>query len=268
MNNIFNALLKETQFTKEILNSGVTQIRNCNYSRKGAYFQSFTSLSTGLERIGKLCVMLDFYIDNSGSFPNLDYMKHEIGHDIKKLYEKSVSISSKGKVSYRFPADLTDEIHANILTVLSAFAKGDRYSNIDVLVHNSKSGDPLRDWYNTVDLPIFDKCVSEAEKAKIAHEARITHILLCSSMVVRYTSETGSEIIDIEESSYRVGQQEAVGPFRQLFILQIIRFWVELLSSLQDEAMGIRDEEIPYMSEILGSFYNSDEYLKTKEIWD
>lgn len=48
----FKALLKEAQFTKEMLGSGATQIRNACYASKGVYFHAFTSLSTGLERIG------------------------------------------------------------------------------------------------------------------------------------------------------------------------------------------------------------------------
>ena len=45
MNATFRALVEEATFTKEMLASGVTQIRNANYARKGAYFQSFTRLS-------------------------------------------------------------------------------------------------------------------------------------------------------------------------------------------------------------------------------
>jgi hypothetical protein len=46
MNNTFRALLNEAHFTKEILVSGVAQIRQANYAQKGFYFQSFTSLAT------------------------------------------------------------------------------------------------------------------------------------------------------------------------------------------------------------------------------
>ena len=46
MNETFRALLEEATFTKEILASGVTQIRKANYTRKGVYFQCFTNLST------------------------------------------------------------------------------------------------------------------------------------------------------------------------------------------------------------------------------
>jgi hypothetical protein len=49
---IFRALLREAEFTKQMLASGATQIRAANYATKGIYFQAFTSLSTGIERIG------------------------------------------------------------------------------------------------------------------------------------------------------------------------------------------------------------------------
>jgi len=71
----FKALLKEAQFTKEMLGSGATQIRKANYATKGVYFQAFTNLSTGLERIGKLCLMLDHYIETNGKFPDSKYFK-------------------------------------------------------------------------------------------------------------------------------------------------------------------------------------------------
>ena len=251
-----------------MLGSGATQIRKCNYAQKGLYFQAFTSLSTGLERIGKLCVMLDYYIDNDGTFPSLDYMRHEIGHDIKKLYEKSVGISDKRKFSYGFPTDLNEEIYANILTILSTFARGDRYSNIDILVQNSKSGDPLQNWFEMVDSVIFDKYISIKKKERIAQNAYLIDMLMSGSMFVRHTSETGSDITNIEEASYRTGMQEAVAPYRQLFTLQIIRFWVELLGSLQYIATGLFSEEIPYMTEIFASFYNPDTYFKTRKTWD
>lgn len=73
----FNALADEATFTKEMLGSGATQIRKGNYASKGNYFQAFTSLSTGLERIGKLCLMLDYYIDNDGKFPDFHHLKNK-----------------------------------------------------------------------------------------------------------------------------------------------------------------------------------------------
>src|SRR5690349_10832480 len=102
----FHALNKEAQFTKEMLGAGASQIRKANYASKGVYFQAFTSLSTGLERIGKLCLMLDHYLDNNGKLPDFDYMKNKIGHKIIFIYEKSTALVAKRSVLMEFMQDL------------------------------------------------------------------------------------------------------------------------------------------------------------------
>jgi hypothetical protein len=61
---------------------------------------------------------------------------------------------------------------------------------------------------------------------------------------------------------------EAVAPYRQLYVLQIIRYWVELLSSLQYGAMGTGSQDIPFFTEVFAPFYNEDSYFKTRKIWD
>src|SRR5258708_14782194 len=95
VNETFKTLLREAEFTKEMLGSGATQIRTANYASKGVYFQAFTSLSTGLERIGKLCMMLDHYIDHNRQFPDSNYMKNRIAHNIAGLYHQTKTIIAK-----------------------------------------------------------------------------------------------------------------------------------------------------------------------------
>src|SRR5258706_11400069 len=97
----FKALLKEAQFTKEMLGSGATQIRKANYATKGVYFQAFTNLSTGLERIGKLCLMLDYYIETNGRFPDSKYFR-KIGHNLSLIYKESSGVIGRRGVSMRF----------------------------------------------------------------------------------------------------------------------------------------------------------------------
>ncbi len=84
-NEKFNALSNECAFAYEILASGITQIRKANYSKKGIYYQSFISLSVGLERLSKLCILFDYYISNNGEFPTDKFLRN-LGHDINKLY--------------------------------------------------------------------------------------------------------------------------------------------------------------------------------------
>lgn len=270
MNNnaILEALAKEAQFTREMLGSGSTQIRRANYAQKGIYFQAFTSLSTGLERIGKLCLILDFYIDNNGAFPNIKYLMNDIGHNILLLYKKSIAVVEKRSIAFDFPTDLNSKIYQDILMVLSEFALGDRYSNINILVSSQEHGDPVASWFEKVDQAIFENKVSDKRKKKIAHNAHIVDEFIRNFTLVQFTSETGSEITDVQEASFRTGLQEAVAPYRQLYVLQIIRFWVELIFSLQYSAMELNQQNIPFFSEIFAPFYNPDSYLKSRKTWD
>jgi hypothetical protein len=150
MNKTFHVIADEAKFTKDMLASGVTQLGKANYGQKGIYFQAFTSLTTGLERIGKLCLILDYYILNNGKFPEQKYLKYQVGHDLEILFQKSNSIILSHDISFRFSTDLNDDIHLKIMSILSKFAKGDRYSNIDFLVKSKYQSDPI------VDTPNFE----------------------------------------------------------------------------------------------------------------
>lgn len=262
MNDTFKALLHEASFTKEILVSGVTQIRKANYANKGFYFQSFTSLATGLERIGKLCLLLDYYIQNDGQFPDLNYLKNEIRHDLFLLYNKSQNTAQNFKVQFRYLNNLDNPVHQNILNILSNFAKGDRYSNIDFLVTNTRSSDPIAEWHAKVDTILFAEKAPERKKKIIHKNAQLAETILRDTAMITYTSETGINLTDIKSSSYLTGMTDAIVPLRQLYIAQIIRYWVELISHLQHLAMKLGNQEIPYFDEVFSVFNNDDYSLK------
>lgn len=267
---IFRAFQSEALFTKEMLGLGVTQIRKANYASKGIYYEAFTCLSTGFERIGKLCLILDFYIDHRGSLPNVDYMKREIGHNLVKLYEQSLNVAKKHDIAFRFKNHLDEEIYQRILHILSQFSMGDRYSNINILSNRQQKSDSMSDWYTKIDMYIFEHCVTDKVKMKIMNNAQWMQYLMGSHALVRYTAETGRTITNLELASFQTGMQDAVAPYRQLFVLQMIRYWVELIEKLGDKARGINrtEFEIPYFSEIFGGFYNKDSYLKSRKTWD
>ena len=113
-NDYFDALCKEAQFTGEMLCSGYTEIRKANYAKRGVYFQSFTSLSTGFERIGKLCYLLIYAIEHGGKFPTDNDLKNVFRHDIIKLYELILEFKNKHDIKYDFLQDLDKPIYQSI----------------------------------------------------------------------------------------------------------------------------------------------------------
>jgi hypothetical protein len=265
-NATFAALLKESEFTNEMLGSGATYIRKATYASKGVYFQAFTNLSTGLERIGKLCLMLDHYLTNNGDFPDLQYMKCVIGHKLRDIYQKSQGIALNRSITFAFCSDLSDPIHRAILDVISNFAEGDRYSNIDLLVGSRNQRDPLAAWVTNVDELIFNKHIALKKKSAIKLQAEL---LAANSMpsAVSFTSETGDDILNVCDMLTRSANQNAVAPYRQLYVLQIIRYWVELLSALQFQAMRVNANDIPHLNEVFRMFNIADTGFRSRKVW-
>lgn len=267
MNATFHALLKEASFTKDMLGAGVTQLRKANYASKGIYFQSFVSLSTGLERIGKLCLMLDYYIDHSRRFPSFEYLKKDIGHSIDVLYRSAREIAEARGFTFRFGSSVDGPIHQSIISILSAFASGDRYSNINLLVGSKQVGDPIARWYSEVDLPLYETRVTARRKMRIQENAVFVAEHMSSWGAVYHGAEDGLELTDFREASVRTGIYEAVCGYRQLYILQLIRYWVELIGQLECLARAKGGQDIPFFGELFAMFYNDDSYFRSRRTW-
>ena len=154
----FIALLEEAQFTKEILAIGVTQLYKANYAAKGIYYQSFTCLSTGIERLEKLCLILDYYIQNRGALPSYEYVRH-YGHKIPDLYNACHDIVKQHKMGFRFRYKMDKDIHQAIINLLGSFAESSgRYSNINILTGKERnSTDCIEQWFHNVDIPLYNK---------------------------------------------------------------------------------------------------------------
>ncbi len=211
---------------------------------RGLYFSSFSSISLGIERLGKLCILLDCYIRSDGSFPKEEYVR-KFGHDLGKLYEMSHNIAKRNEIAFKHGYPDSD-IHMEIMKLLTGFARGDRYANLTKLMEESYGHDPISEWHHKVDEPIYNLRVSERQKEKIRRNARIIDRLSSSFMMVRHTGEDRAEINSIEDASFRTGKSEAVAKYRQLYVVQIIRYWVELLVSLADIAREKKLRRIIY----------------------
>jgi hypothetical protein len=267
-NQTFNALIREATFTKEVLCAGATQIRKANYSTPGVYAQAFAALSLGLERIGKLCLMLDHYIENSGRFPDFNYLKNNIGHKLDLLQARASEIVDQRQMKFQFLDALNRPIDLAILQVLHDYAGGDRYSNINILIGAKQKNDPISAWFDTVDSYIFDNVIGQRRKITIRHNANLVHEMMSKVGVVRHTAESGETIDSYVDASFRTGMFKAVAPYRQFYVLQIIRYWVELLWHLGDTAQSLGRQEIPFFGEIFGGFYNDDAFFKSRTTWN
>lgn len=267
MKNPFHILIDEAQFTREILGTGVTRIGKANYAQKGIYFEAFVGLSTGLERIGKLCLIIDHYLTNNGTFPNDNIVKNKFGHDLIKIYSQSQLFVKHRDMVFNYQNKIDDPIQLEILEILSSFAKGDRYSNIDFLVNSKRQSDPTKNWHERVDKKLYETRVSENKKRAIEKKANYIDKIFGQSVGVRFKAETGGDIDDLEKSTFLAGMTESIKKYRRLYILQIIRYWVEVLGSLQYSARELNLRDIPWFTEIFAIFYNEDSFFLRRKTY-
>lgn len=268
MNQIFKTISNECQFTREILGTGVTQLGKANYASKGSYFNAFSSITIGLERIGKMVLMLDYYLHNNKTFPTNRYIKNEIGHDLNKLYQKSQEIKVNYEGEFTFLNQLNDPIQIQILDLFTRFAKGDRYANIDLLVNRQRQSDPIKEWYETIDKRLFELRVSKRKKDRIEQNAEVIDLLMSKFTLVRHTEESGAEINSVKKASTLTGMNESIIKYRQLYVLQIIRYWVEFLHQINYKSYQVRCPEIPHLSEYFAIFYNKDKFFLTRKTYE
>ena len=263
MDVLFNALLKESQFTREMLCAGYTQIRNANIAQKGIYFQAFTSLSTGIERIGKIILLLDYAINNNGCFPDMNYMK-EKGHDIEKIYYIVEEIKNKNNFILRYLQELNRDIYLDIIRILSRFGKGERYSNIDLLVNSRSYNDPISEWYDKIDKYIIKNNIKESKIEKIKNQARLTNNLISSFSSVYFINENEKIIDTPYEMWLESNINTLTGTYRQLYVYQIIRYFVEILFSIKRNIGNTL--VIPDFWEIFRLFNCEDDFVKSRKV--
>lgn len=140
-------LKQEAELTSSMLKSGLNSLRKAaTYGRAGEYYQSFFSLSVGIERMLKIIIITKFRCENEGVFPTLSECPVK-GHNLIDLWDKAELTNLEG-------------IENKILVFLDHFAGYLRYFNLDnILENNGKnmSGkDPLHEW-RIIQLEILEK---------------------------------------------------------------------------------------------------------------
>lgn len=267
-NNTFRAFLDEASFTKEILGIGVTQLYKANYAKKGIYFQSFVCLSTGIERLEKLCLILSYCISHNGIYPSEKEIR-QYGHNLRSLFNACQNAAKKNEITFRFPCPVNDELHTSILDILSEFASSQgRYSNINAIVGSNDDVDCINRWHNDVDMVLYKTRVSPQKKNTIENNAILIGEFMNEFTMVLHTGENRRSINEAIEASRMTGVWEAVAPYRQLYVLHIIRYLTELIMKLGYLCVCILPEDIPSFGEIFGLFYNDDSFFRSRKTWD
>jgi len=130
-------LLHEAGLSSTCIGQGMTMLRKAWWQNEWNFYQAFFLVSIGIERLLKIIVILKFKADNN-SFPDDGFLK-KLGHDIKKLIATIESYKITEEVT-------TCEIETEIIDFLTAFAKTNRYYNLDAISGIQGTNNPLHEW--------------------------------------------------------------------------------------------------------------------------
>lgn len=224
----YHKLYDELNFTRELLGLGLTNIRKANFQNKGIYLQAFSNLSLGLERMMKVCCILQYYSTHK-KFPNSKEIK-KYGHDLEKLFSYISSL-------YPIENKLTD-IHYKILSHLSEFASGSgtRYSNIN-FIGNNEDNDPIYNWHKEIDIFIYEHMLTARQKKsildKIQYQQSIYRRIVPA--FVFFVSEENKEILDTDNLTEIFYKISSISGYRVLLIIEILEYIFNILEHINNK---------------------------------
>ena len=266
----WQALGREAELAGAQIALGVTALGRADHTRLGDYTIAFFSLAIGLERLGKLIVIADHAIGHRGEFPDNNFLKKEISHDLGRLLNHCEGVSGTRRSTSEYSKRPNDRVHQGIIQTLSEFGTLTRYYNLDLLAGGkaAKLPEPVGAWWKRVGGPILSQHYTARQREKDNATAHGLAGLLSAHVIVRHHSETGESMNDVGTLVRRAGATRVVQTYGRLYVLQIVRWLCCAISGLvQEAAYTHKFEPFLGLDEPFKLFLNDDRYFRTRKTW-
>jgi len=265
----FRALNREASLAQELVCAGTLALKKANASQTGIYSHAFFCLANGLERMGKLCVVMAYLLENQGKFP-ADKDLRSIGHDVRSLVTRAEQIRATFKKRNALGACPKDQITQSIIEHLSEFAKGARYYNLDFITQSNAiqkfQGDPIAIWRITVGQTILEQHYKPSRRAKDEAMANDLGSTLDTISFTRHTSEDGTPINSQVDVIRYAAEMKVIQKWSPFYVLRLVRFFALLIIDLHRECYTRGIHVVPYMGDHFGKFNNGDDFLKRHKV--
>jgi len=146
-------LLNEVDASIKLLKKGMSDLQNIS-AKNDFYHAPILMLSSGYERLIKCLLCLALMDDNMNFIEQPFETTERKGHNLDYLLDRLLLICGQKNYNSKFPAAEKDIEFLNrdkylrkIISLLSDFAQGGRYYNLDmVLSGTSRYDDPIEGW--------------------------------------------------------------------------------------------------------------------------
>src|SRR5262249_29472855 len=92
------ALLREAAMSSMAIGTGLTQIRQYDFVRKGYFYSGLLSFTNGIERVMKIAMIYNYRLDHSGTFPDNKYIRDH-SHNLVELLTLSREANTRHKLN-------------------------------------------------------------------------------------------------------------------------------------------------------------------------
>jgi hypothetical protein len=254
-----NLLAKEAALSSMNLGVGLTFIRKYDFAALGFIYQSFFSLSVGLERLMKLILLYEYiYINNS--YPDLKYLKSK-GHKLTDLFIEVRKLVGKYSCDNYFTLLDKDPIFEKIIQNLSDFATDNRYFHLNKLSGHNKTEDPVIRWDKEINSIIIKRHFNPNLKKNIALQ-EIAKIM-SEFTVVSHHDENDNEINDYKQLTDASIQIETKQKYGMYYAFCIIK----ALCHLQESQNHVSRTDI-HLEEFFMVFRADYNYAKRTKTWN
>ena len=268
----WRAIALEAKLTRQLCGTGLTAIGRANYADgMGEYYSAFFALSVGIERLAKLILCVEHYMNNAGAFP-LEKEMRAYGHKIERLITQIKRIQENRSIELKFGV-ADDPICAEIIQFLDVFsdAKRGRYANLGALISPNfdARNEPIALWYEKVGQTVLNKHFrGKPIEAKAKKNAETIERLMGGYSIVRHTAEDGTSLNSLSSASYRTAENEILQKFGRFYSFVVIRFLSEIFTSMTS-AYGYSDEGYLWFGhyEHFNTFNVPNEFGLNRKIW-
>ncbi len=235
------SLIREGSLCSMALGLGLTYLRRYDFARKGYFYSGAIMLATGIERLCKIILIYDHRLNNSGGFPNNNYLK-SIGHNLTSLIVRCREIERSHllNIDQRL---FDDPLTSKIISNLSDFAIQARYYNLDSLVGIQQSGDePLKRWAADIFTEIETRHYRVRESS--SNELQTLGKILDMHSTIFHSSESGDPITTARRFAEESHKAKTRQKYSMFYCYTIVRYLCEVSDSLESKG-----QFYPYLCE-------------------
>ncbi|MFJ8631519.1 hypothetical protein [Streptomyces sp. NPDC093568] len=251
-------LVHEAGLASYCLGSGLASMRKANFAEPKHYYGAFFEYTIGLERVMKLALIVDHCVEY-GTFPSNEKYAQKYGHRLTDLIVGLAGVRGQLEPDARVWEAPDGPIVNAAVSVLSDFARGARYYNIDVLTGKEPTTDPVARWFTEVGIPLL----ATRSRTQDVQWAKFVDDEVGNRVQIRFTDATGGPLSSFEDLARMTRDSEFVAKESTFLCAKLARYAISVLCARAEQAS--QNLGLPYFEEFFYALLLEDSTLKKRK---